>query len=106
MPPLNQSLWALLIASLTAFIGWGVVHFSALVERERRKRHNERDRHLDMTSMERPFRNNESWVPLRGSPRPFKARASGLQSSHSLPKLAGLAKLTHKTKQNALRPSV
>jgi hypothetical protein len=51
MPPLNQSLWALLIASLTAFIGWGVVHFSALVERERRKRHNERDRHLDMTSM-------------------------------------------------------
>jgi hypothetical protein len=41
MPPLNQSLWTLLIASLTAFFGWGVVHLSALVERERKKRHTE-----------------------------------------------------------------
>ena len=31
MPPLNQSLWALLIASLTAFGGWGVVYLSALL---------------------------------------------------------------------------
>jgi hypothetical protein len=38
MPPLNQSLWALLIASLTAVFGWGLVHLSALVERDRKKR--------------------------------------------------------------------
>jgi hypothetical protein len=35
MPPLNQSLWTLLIASLFAVAGWGVVYISALVERER-----------------------------------------------------------------------
>jgi hypothetical protein len=39
MPPLNQSLWTLLIASLFAVAGWAVVHLSALVERERRERH-------------------------------------------------------------------
>jgi hypothetical protein len=49
MPPLNQSLWTLLIASLFAVAGWGVVYISALVERERKKRHSERDGHSDMT---------------------------------------------------------
>ena len=34
MPPLNQSLWALLISSLTAFIGWGIVHVSARMVRD------------------------------------------------------------------------
>ena len=43
MPPLNQSLWTLLIASLIAVAGWGVVYLSALVERERQERHTERD---------------------------------------------------------------
>ena len=43
MPPLNQSLWTLLIASLTAISGWGVVHLSALVEREREARHTEQE---------------------------------------------------------------
>jgi hypothetical protein len=43
MPPLNQSLWALLISSLTAFIGWGMVHVSARFERDRKQRHTERD---------------------------------------------------------------
>jgi hypothetical protein len=33
-PPLNQSLWALLIASLTAVAAWIVVHLSARIERE------------------------------------------------------------------------
>jgi len=28
-PTLNQSLWTLLIASLSGLIGWGVVHMSA-----------------------------------------------------------------------------
>jgi len=50
MPPLNQSLWTLLIASLFAVAGWGVVYISALVERGRKKRHHsERDGHSDMT---------------------------------------------------------
>jgi hypothetical protein len=49
MPPLNQSLWTLLIASLTAFFGWGMVLVSALVERERKKRHTERDGSSQLT---------------------------------------------------------
>jgi hypothetical protein len=49
MPPLNQSLWALRISSLTAFIGWGMVHVSARLEREREERHTERDRPSGMT---------------------------------------------------------
>jgi hypothetical protein len=49
MPALNQSLWALLISSLTAFIGWGVVCVSARIEREREARHTERDRPPQMT---------------------------------------------------------
>ena len=38
MPPLNQSLWTLLIASPTAAAGWVVLHLSARIERERRAR--------------------------------------------------------------------
>ena len=38
MPPLNQTLWMLLVASVTAFLGWGVVHVSARIEREREAR--------------------------------------------------------------------
>jgi hypothetical protein len=38
MPPLNQSLWTLLIASLIAVVGWGLVHVSARIERERQER--------------------------------------------------------------------
>jgi hypothetical protein len=49
MPPLNQSLWTLLIASLFAVAGWGVVYLSAPVERERKERHSERDGHSDMS---------------------------------------------------------
>ena len=49
MPPLNQSLWTLLIASLTAVAGWGVVCVSARIEREREARHTERDRPPQMT---------------------------------------------------------
>ena len=37
MPPLNQSLWTLLIASLFAVAGWGVVYVSARIERERER---------------------------------------------------------------------
>jgi hypothetical protein len=42
MPPLNQSLWTLLIASLTAFAGWGLVHVSARIERERQEHRTKR----------------------------------------------------------------
>jgi hypothetical protein len=42
MPPLNQSLWTLLIASLTAVAGWGVVYVSARIERERQARRTRR----------------------------------------------------------------
>jgi hypothetical protein len=42
MPPLNQSLWTLLIASLTAVVGWGFVHVSARIERERQERRTRR----------------------------------------------------------------
>jgi hypothetical protein len=38
MPPLNQSLWTLLIASPTAAAAWVVLHLSARIERERRAR--------------------------------------------------------------------
>jgi hypothetical protein len=38
MPPLNQSLWMLFFASLTAFFGWGVVYLSARIERQREAR--------------------------------------------------------------------
>jgi hypothetical protein len=48
MPPLNQSLWTLLIASLTAAAGWIIVYLSALVERERKNRHSERDGHFQI----------------------------------------------------------
>jgi hypothetical protein len=37
----EPSLWALLIASLTAVFGCGLVHLSALVERDCKKRHTE-----------------------------------------------------------------
>jgi hypothetical protein len=42
MPPLNQSLWALLIASLTALAGGIIVQVSARVERERQERRTRR----------------------------------------------------------------
>jgi hypothetical protein len=42
MPPLNQSLWTLLIASLTAAAGWAAVYVSARVERERQARRTRR----------------------------------------------------------------
>jgi hypothetical protein len=40
MPPLNQILWTLLIASLSAGAGWAVVVATSRIERSRRKRHN------------------------------------------------------------------
>ena len=42
MPPLNQSLWTLLIASLTAVTGWIIVNLSARIERERQARRTRR----------------------------------------------------------------
>jgi hypothetical protein len=42
MPPLNQSLWTLLIASLTAFVGYPMVIITSRIERQRKERHAER----------------------------------------------------------------
>jgi len=39
MPPLNQSLWALLVASLSAGAGWAVVALTSRIERSRQKRY-------------------------------------------------------------------
>jgi hypothetical protein len=36
MPPLNATLWMVLIALLAALAGWGVVYLSGRIERERR----------------------------------------------------------------------
>ena len=36
MPPLNATLWMLLIASLVALFGWGVVRLTGRIERQRR----------------------------------------------------------------------
>jgi len=36
MPPLNATLWMLLIGLLAAAAGWGVVYFSARIERRRK----------------------------------------------------------------------
>jgi len=38
MPPLNQSLWTLLIVLLGGLMGWGVAHMSAQIERRREAR--------------------------------------------------------------------
>jgi hypothetical protein len=35
VPPLNQTLWTLLIGSLCAFAGWGIVHLTALADRKK-----------------------------------------------------------------------
>jgi hypothetical protein len=42
MPPLNQSLWTLLIASLTAVAGYALVIIASRIERQRKERHAER----------------------------------------------------------------
>jgi hypothetical protein len=42
MPPLNQSLCTLLIASLAAFAGYAVVIIASRIERQRKERHAER----------------------------------------------------------------
>jgi hypothetical protein len=42
LPPLNQTLWALLIALLAAAAGWAVVVIASRMERVRRERHRER----------------------------------------------------------------
>jgi hypothetical protein len=36
MPPLNATLWMLLVALLVAFFGWGVVRLTGRIERQRR----------------------------------------------------------------------
>jgi hypothetical protein len=40
-PPLNQTIWTLLIASLSAGAGWAMVFAASRLERDRQKRHNE-----------------------------------------------------------------
>jgi hypothetical protein len=43
MPPLNATLWMLLIASLVAVAGWGVVYLTGRIERQRKARGMPRD---------------------------------------------------------------
>lgn len=38
-PPLNQTLWTLLIASLSAGAGWIILTTASRIERARRKQH-------------------------------------------------------------------
>jgi hypothetical protein len=39
---LNESLWTLLIASLTAFVGYAIIIIASRIERQRKERHAER----------------------------------------------------------------
>jgi hypothetical protein len=42
LPPLNQTLWTLLIALLSACAGWTLVSITSRIERQRQERHRDR----------------------------------------------------------------